>query len=194
MAMAERDATHAEAPETGTVPQVAAPGWIEAADHRFRIPVALAPARGVPDTATLDGPNETAPAGRIGIETPFRIQRAWAARGRPLELLREFEGTVQEVDATSFRAVFRDITDPSRPEEEGTIERSDVDDGDQSLIEPGAVFHWVISYELRPSKKRVSEIRFRRMPNWSEPDLRRARERASRLAEVFGVSRSPSAG
>src|SRR5258706_12677931 len=100
MAMAEQDATHAEAPQTGTARSVPAPGWIEAGEHRVRIPVALGAARGTPDTAAPEGASETALSKRVGVETPFRMQRAEAARIRRLDLLREFEGTGEEVKTT----------------------------------------------------------------------------------------------
>ena len=76
------------------------------------------------------------------------------------------------------------------PDQEAKISMNDLDDEEKTLVEPGAVFYWSIGYENRSSgRRRSSLIRFRRLPAWSEHDLKVAEEEASKLKGLFDGNR-----
>ncbi len=101
-----------------------------------------------------------------------------------LQPLQEWEGYVAEVGDTTFTARLVDRTAGRFVEDEAAeFPIADLSDNDRGLLAPGAVFRWVIGY-LRSrggSKRRVSQITFRRMPAWSRRELREA----SKAAEHF---------
>ncbi|MFB6264808.1 MAG: hypothetical protein ABEL76_14460 [Bradymonadaceae bacterium] len=103
------------------------------------------------------------------------------------ELLQQWKGTVRNSDDESVTAVVEDLTDPENDREVVTFDRREVPDSDADLLEEGAVFYWSIGYEHEPGgqQKRVSKIRFRRLPAWTEDDLERARERAEEFQDLF---------
>ncbi|MBI2393098.1 MAG: hypothetical protein HYV09_26170 [Deltaproteobacteria bacterium] len=106
------------------------------------------------------------------------------------DLRQQWEGTVQAIEGEDVVAVLRDLTDPSRPEEEVTIGLDEVSPDDRPLVSPGAIFYWSIGYRTSPfgQVERVSAIRFRRLPAWSKRDIRRIEERTRELIDFLGVS------
>jgi hypothetical protein len=102
------------------------------------------------------------------------------------EPLQEWEGCVVETQATTFTATLIDITDRRKFEDEvAEFALTDLSDDDLLLLRPGAIFRWLIGYERHPSgtKRRASSVVFRRLPNWSENDLSRAKQEAKSLVE-----------
>jgi len=93
-----------------------------------------------------------------------------------------FEGVVLRADATSpfFTAALTDRTNPAMPDESVEIDRSEVDEQDWELIAQGACFYWYIGYETTSAgRRRVGEIRFRRLPRLTESELSEGRRRAA---------------
>jgi hypothetical protein len=91
--------------------------------------------------------------------------------------------------AQEFSASLRDLTDTSKPEEQASFDLADVSVADRAIVSPGAVFYWAIGYETRSGQRsRVSRIRFRMLPRWTERDLTRLRGRAAALKALFGGS------
>ncbi len=89
--------------------------------------------------------------------------------------LQEWEGYVLEVGATDFVARLVDLTaDSSHEQEEADIPLAEISDKDSAKIGPGSVFRWVIGYErsVAGTKKRVSQIVFRDLPEITKNDLR----------------------
>ena len=91
--------------------------------------------------------------------------------------LQEWEGRVVEVKGDRFFANLLDITAGKHFEEEiAEFPLDDVSDIDRPLLRSGAVFRWLIGYARRSSgtKYRVSNIVFRRLPQWTSIDIVRA--------------------
>ena len=101
--------------------------------------------------------------------------------------LHKWEGIVLAVQRDSFLARLIDLTQGS-PEEEGEFSLNDVSGEDMPLLKPGAIFYWNIGYhDSRTGQRRkVSEIRFRRLPAWTAREIEAARREASRLRDVIG--------
>jgi hypothetical protein len=102
-------------------------------------------------------------------------------------MLQQWEGTVTKVAHDEFSAVLRDLTQPTRPEEQASFPFEQVPDADGSLVVPGAVFYWSIGYEvtLTGTRKTVSMLRFRRLPAWSRSELRRIKIDAERFQKLL---------
>ena len=75
-------------------------------------------------------------------------------------------------------------------EEEGVFEIECVSDNDKQLMKVGAVFRWTLGYERSPSgtKKKVSQVVFRRLPAWSKRDIDESNKEAAMLAAFFSDS------
>jgi hypothetical protein len=102
-----------------------------------------------------------------------------------LQPLQEWEGHVTGISSDKFSARLTDVTAGKQVEEESAeFPIEDLSDDDRDLLEIGATFRWVIGY-LRSSsgtKRRVSQITFRRLPTWTKADLDHATKRAEQLA------------
>jgi hypothetical protein len=105
------------------------------------------------------------------------------------ELLQQWEGEVRQVDPDEFTAVVRDITNPRSPEEEVTLSKDEVSGADLELVQPGAIFYWIIGYRVSRDgqKTRTSDLRFRRLPAWTSKEIKRARERAHEIERMLGI-------
>ena len=89
--------------------------------------------------------------------------------------LQEWEGHVVEVLGSKFTARLIDITSNSKLlEEEADFPVEDVSESDRDLLRPGAIFRWSIGYQRTRggTRKRVSQVVFRRLPQWTEHELR----------------------
>jgi hypothetical protein len=104
-------------------------------------------------------------------------------------VLQKWEGTVSTVGGDEFVAVIRDLTDRSRPDEEAAFPIEEVPEADRNLMAPGAVFYWNVGYELTAfgQRKRVSAIRFRRLPAWTRSEIESVQRRANEFKAVFGL-------
>ena len=103
-------------------------------------------------------------------------------------VLGKWEGTVSSIEGEEFDAVIHDLRDASFPEEKATFSVQEVPDADKSLIVPGAVFYWNIGYEtnVNGQKKRVSIIRFRRLPAWTRSEIEALYRKAETFRVLFG--------
>jgi hypothetical protein len=102
--------------------------------------------------------------------------------------LQSWEGVVLEVYESSFLARLVDIQ-ADHPDEEIEIAQDELSPFDLALLESGAIFYWTIGYRQQlpaGARERVSLIRFRRLPAWSDAELIAAREHAETLAEDLG--------
>ena len=96
----------------------------------------------------------------------------------------------KRTSTTSLRYLrhrYSDRTDPTLPDEEVTLDLSDVPPGDLPLVKPGAVFYWSIGYADYPGvpRARQSRIYFRRIAGWTDTELENSKREAHRLAERF---------
>jgi hypothetical protein len=93
---------------------------------------------------------------------------------RRFKVLQQFEGKVTELYEVSgtFRADLIDLTDSAKERESAEFSLDEIHPADRSLVTPGSVFYWIMGFETTPSDyKRVSEIRLRRSPPWSEYEI-----------------------
>lgn len=100
--------------------------------------------------------------------------------------INKWEGTVLEVYEHSFLARLTDI-DGSRPDEEAEIIMKEVSEDELSMIEPGAMFDWVIQYRDTPKRVRESFINFREPQPWSAEEVKEIEREAKRKYELFGL-------
>lgn len=102
-------------------------------------------------------------------------------------LLQKWEGVVKKIENESFLAELKDLTDEG-PEEEAEFPIDDIPNSDKELVAPGAVFYWCIGYldTLNGQRVRASEIRFRRLPTWTDREVERAKSEAEQIRDVIG--------
>ncbi len=200
---------------TGPTPQV--PSWLDTNERPQRTASSDA-ALGSPGLASIEGapvivqdrvlvnvacwtssgdpvPDATEPRWATARAT-LRSADACVVVLRPLhvpeerfDLREQWEGAIQEIQGDEVVVVLRDLTDPSRPEEEAVIGSDEISDDDRPLVSPGAIFYWSIGYRTSRSGQveRVSAIRFRRLPAWSRRDVARIEKRTAQCMEAFGV-------
>jgi hypothetical protein len=126
---------------------------------------------------------QTAPAPTLAAAAAVERRRT------PRQMIsHHWECTVVHIGAHSFTATLRSLRDPSDSEKEAEIPLEAVTPDDLELLQPGAIFYWTIGYDISPSgtRKRASEVRFRRLPAWTKKDVERIRSRATELFELFG--------
>lgn len=128
----------------------------------------------------------------------LRAVRRLPPFSRPRErfiVLQQWEGTVLSTSDEEFTAVMRDLTNPSRPDEEMTLPIDEVPESDRRLLVSGAVFYWSLGYKetLSGQRERVAALRFRRLPVWTSSDLRDLQRKADEFAKLFGRS-TPATG
>lgn len=102
------------------------------------------------------------------------------------EVEQQFEGIVlaRDDEGDSFTARLRNQRADS-PDEEAEFTISELPD-DRHLIMPGAMFTWVIGLQWRGTQsKRVSEVRFRRLPPFTKNAIAEARIKAEQRAKMF---------
>ncbi len=100
--------------------------------------------------------------------------------------LQEWEGEVTSVGEDTFTASLVDLTSGSdRATEEADFPIDDLADSDLSLLKLGAIFRWSIGYSRRRSgtKRRISHIVFRRLPQWTKTEIEQAKSAAAELSQ-----------
>lgn len=140
------------------------------------------------DKELLLEPMELEPVGPV-----IRIRSDVAPRR--FEILQQWEGTITNVEQDAFWADLHDVTTPSNPTEIVELPIDEIAISDRPLLRPGSVFYWSVGYETSPGGqiRRVSEIRLRRTPVWSQRALDHARAIGGELFERFcgDVENSP---
>jgi hypothetical protein len=99
--------------------------------------------------------------------------------------LQEWEGFVGEVGTDSFTGFLIDLTaKKTRPEEKMEFPISDLSDDDRSLLREGAIFRWSIGYQKQHgTKRRVSQVVFRRLPAWTRCDFEASKLKVKEILE-----------
>jgi hypothetical protein len=102
-------------------------------------------------------------------------------------LLQLWVGVVQEIVDDGLVVTLFDQTNRQYPEEEVTISISEIPEHDFPLLQPGSVLYWSIGYREGQGlpRERISRIRARRLPVWSENDLERGRVNAQKVIIDF---------
>jgi hypothetical protein len=104
-----------------------------------------------------------------------------------LEIEQAFEGHVVAVDREGELFVAR-LVDASSdaPDEEADFSFREVVPDDRHLVVPGALFTWTIGLEWRSRQsRRVSEIRFRRLPPFTAEAISQAEQEAVELSKLL---------
>jgi hypothetical protein len=137
-------------------------------------------------TQTQETKNEVSPL--------IRLSRRQASPRR-FRVLQQWEGIVDSLESDSLFADLLDLTDRAKPREIVEIPLVEFADADHHLLSPGCVFYWIIGYEisLGGGKSRVSEIRVRRNPEWSQHALESIKARGKELYQIFNNDSENSA-
>lgn len=102
-----------------------------------------------------------------------------SANSTPLQI---WEGTVVEVDRVSgIMQVLLDAKIGQIPQHTAEIDLEWVDDQDQDLVRPGAVFYLTLFKRIKPSVENAQELRFRRRPAWSASQIEQIERDAAML-------------
>lgn len=107
---------------------------------------------------------------------------------KPREEIRQrWRGVIVSSDERELTVQLEDITNPENPKELVVLSRDEIDLKDQRLIESGALFDWYIGYRQghKYPRERFSKIRFRRLPPWTEKDIKDAENIAEEYANYF---------
>lgn len=101
--------------------------------------------------------------------------------------LQNWEGVVTKVSTDSFTGRLIDLSGGT-PDEEAEFPHNDIYEDDLGLIKKGAIFYWSIGYIIKTSgqKMRASNIRFRRLPAWTEVEILSAKQEAANLRDLIG--------
>ena len=100
--------------------------------------------------------------------------------------LQSFLGIVESVRVDEFDARVHDLTNPRYAVELITFSAAEVDDDDLPLLNAGATFYWYIGYQGgRGGRRRLAEIRFRRLPPFTMAELRNSKQRAENIRKLF---------
>lgn len=73
-------------------------------------------------------------------------------------------------------------------DEEAEFYIEEISDGDKELIAEGAIFYWNIGYHYSHTgqQTRISHIRFRRLPTWTEEEIQKAKDEAADIKDSLG--------
>ena len=101
-----------------------------------------------------------------------------------------WEGTVASITSDSFWArITPGRNEPKSADKDVEFLLEDVNEGDRSLVKPGAPFYWYIGYRISPTgnRSRSSELYFRRILRTSR-DKKREDEMVERWKNAFGTA------
>jgi hypothetical protein len=135
--------------------------------------------------------DEAAPesVGIVRFRDPLRVGRV-----APREItLQEWEGRVLEVRGRLLIARLVDLTANEKEEkEEVELPVDDVPEADQKLLQPGAIFRWVLGYSYALGRKeRFARVIVRRLPVWTKKEMQDADNEARELHDaIFGNSQN----
>ena len=101
--------------------------------------------------------------------------------------LQKWQGIVTEIYEDRFLAKLINLTDEGY-DEEADFSFDEITHGDLNQIKEGAVFYWTIGYQYSRTgqKTRMSHIRFRRLPVWSDEEIRNSRSEGLGIANEIG--------
>lgn len=105
----------------------------------------------------------------------------------PFKVLKQWEAEITSVGVDSFWARLSDASDPLLDVEEVELAIDEIAPADRQLLVEGAVFYWTLGQQVSKggTVRRVSEIRMRRDPVWSQHTLAYIDRQAEELAKSF---------
>lgn len=127
------------------------------------------------------------PLKRVSPYVPRTMRGTTPRRFEPLQ---QWEGVVEELSEHIVTATIADLTDHSREAEIVTLSQEEFAEADWPVLVPGSIFYWSIGYEYVTggTKRRVSEIRVRRTPEWSESTVKSIKKAGLDLYRQLGGS------
>jgi hypothetical protein len=105
-----------------------------------------------------------------------------------IERIRQtFSGTVLDIREQEFDARIEDKTNPENPDEIVTLSIEDIEPHELPMLKPGAMFSWYIGYHegQKVPRRRISAIKFVRLPKWTNKEINIAKERAKEYDNFF---------
>jgi hypothetical protein len=114
-------------------------------------------------------------------------------RANTFTALQEWEGVVLAITSDHILVSLVDLTaGKNRATEEAQIPLSEINDQDLPKLAQGRIFRWAIGYQRLKtgSKKRISNIVFRDLPQWTKDDFTQAGADAARLMRFLGSGQS----
>ncbi len=98
-----------------------------------------------------------------------------------------WSGVVISANDQEITVQMQDLINRENPDEYVVLSRDEIDDKDQCLVKPGALFYWNIGYRqgVKCPKERFSIIRFRRLPKWTAKEIQDAEILAEEYANFF---------
>lgn len=131
-----------------------------------------------PDRALFEVPLLKDNVARLPAQTPL---------GYSFDVRQQWEGVVTSVSEDEFGVVLRDTRNATAPEYEAVLPLEEIAEDDLALVKVGAVLYWTIGYKQSRTGQleRVSNIRLRRLPAWTQSDVRRVTEAAAEFDELF---------
>jgi hypothetical protein len=140
------------------------------------------------DIETISSDADEAKPFSVGI-SPIPFPKS-QVRPAPREItLQEWEGRVVQLAGRIVIARLVDITAGEKEEtEEVELPIDDVTEADQALLQPGAIFRWILGYSYASGRKeRFARVVVRRLPVWTEREMQEADKEASELHDaIFG--------
>ena len=136
-------------------------------------------------TVSAESTGETMVGSPRVVRIP-RVIRAPEATTERFTLLQKWDGVVLEADAETFTTRLID-SHGEMPSQQATFSRSELSPEEEKQIAVGASFVWTIGYRhIGATRHRDSTIYFRRLPPWSEDEIKAARCRAENLSTAIG--------
>lgn len=150
--------------------------------HRNNVPESL---QAVCEDITDESLNQNKVAENRLVLTPGPVKAPAISR---YQVEQEYEGTVVAVDEKNrvFTARLESLTS-NEPDEEGEFSLDELN-GDEVFVLPGAVFTWSIGLQTRGpgrQQRRISDLRFRRVPPISKDLIDIAEREAEALSSFF---------
>jgi hypothetical protein len=140
----------------------------------------------VTTTRMLDEPSVSA-AANVARPVFFvpKVASRDASERATFSPLQEWEGFVNEIGVDCFTGLLVDLTaKKTRAEEQMEFPISDLSEDDRSLLREGAIFRWSIGYQTQHgTKKRVSQVVFRRLPVWTRSDFEESNQKVKEIVE-----------
>lgn len=114
---------------------------------------------------------------------------------RRFEVLQQWEGIIIEHDSEVATVELADLTNPGERKEIAELSLCEFAVSDRSLLGSGCVFYWTIGYDTTPGGqvRRLSEIRVRRTPRWTETEIENAKRKGQELFRQLTSNESDSA-
>jgi len=119
--------------------------------------------------------------------SPFVQLMPGRSPSRRFNVLQQLECVVTEVMDDSVWAYLSDLSDPHKPKEIAEFPLAEIPEADLHLLEPGSVFYWIIwrEHSATGQLRRMSEIRVRRTPRWSQHDIEMVKSESEELFRRF---------